>query len=70
VLRSQHRVYDGRGEVARTNAGGFNGFGVKADGDDSDSEDGYSAKVLDSMTLQEKSDAYEAMLAEYNRKRA
>jgi hypothetical protein len=52
------------------NAGGFNGFGVKADGDDSDSEDGYSAKVLDSMTLQEKSDAYEAMLAEYNRKRA
>ena len=54
------------------NAGGFNGFGAKADGDDSDSEDGggYSAQILESMTLQEKADAYEAMLAEDNRKRS
>jgi hypothetical protein len=52
------------------NSGGFDGFGAKALADDSDGEDGNSAEILESMTLQEKSDTYEAMLAEDKRKRA
>jgi hypothetical protein len=47
------------------NSGGFDGFGAKALADDSDGEDGNSAEILESMTLQEKSDTYEAMLAEH-----
>jgi hypothetical protein len=51
------------------NAGCFNGFGAKAEDDDSDRGSGYSAEVLDSMTLEEKAAAWQAMLEEDRRKR-